>query len=276
MTLSERNVFFRAGIVFCAVSALLILSASFLVIPFYSIMEESSRRPADFFQVFLSNFMNVNYIAVHASVTLVVLFSIAGIILIFKFFEQTAVTEILFIAFFTISFSFETIRLILPLKLMYDFPSFYLLAATRILHFSRFFGIFSLFAASLYASGLDIQKMGYIIITIFIASLLITFGVPIDTEIWDTSLNLISGFPAKFRLIETIVFLSTVIGFFVAVNVRGSKEYIYIGFGIMLAMIGRHLLLRADNWACPVPGILLLSFGVWYACSKLHKIHLWL
>jgi hypothetical protein len=276
MTLSDRNIFFKIGIAICAVSSLLLLAASFLVVPVYQTMEANTRRPADLFHVFISRFLSVDYIAVHSSVVMAVLFSITGVILIFSFFEQTPAPEILYIVIFTLSFSFETIRILLPLHLIFDIPSFYLLMASRILLFARYFSVFSLFAASVCAAGLEVQKTGNIIMIIFIATLVIVFSVPIDTQNWDTSLNMIIGNTYMFRLIETAMFLTTVISFFVAANVRGSKDYIYIGIGVMLALIGRNLLLNADNWITPVPGILLLSIGIWFVCSRLHKIHLWL
>jgi len=276
MTLSERNAFFRVKIVFCALSALMILVASFIVVPVYSTMQENTRRPADFMQVFLSRFLNANYLAVHSSIIMVVLFSFVGIILIYSFFEQTSAPEILYIAFFTVSFAFEPIRLVFPLGVIYDIPSFYLLAASRVLIFARYFGLFSLFTASVCAAGLEVQKFRNILMIIFFASLVITFGAPIDTQVWDTGLNVIRGYTFMFTMIEIVIFVTTVAGFFVAVNVRSSKEYTYIGIGVALALIGRGLLLRTDNWACPVPGIFLLSFGTWLICSKLHKIHLWL
>ena len=278
MTLSERNSFFRITIVFCAVSAILAFAVSFLVLPIYKmqVMEEAVFRPAGFFQVFISRFLEVNYFAVHASVIMAVFFSITGIILIYSFFEQTSVPEILYIAFFIVSFSFETIRFILPLHLIYDIPSLYLLIASHVLLFTRYFGIFSLFAASVCAAGLEVQKTRNIIIVIFIAALVITFSVPIDTQRWDTSLNMVNSDVPMFRLVETVTFLITVLSFFVAVNIHSSKDYANIGIGVMFVLIGRNLLLSADNWVCPVPGILLLSFGIWVVCSKLHKIHLWL
>jgi len=276
MTLSERNTFFKAGIAFCVVSVLLLVAASFLVVPVYQTMEENTRRPSDLIHVIISRFLNVNYIAVHSSVAAAVLFSIIGLILIYSFFEQTPAPEILYIVIFTLSFSFETIRVLLPLHLIFDIPSFYMLMATRVLLFARYFSIFSLFAASVCAAGLEVQKTGNIIIIIFIAVLVIVFSVPIDTQNWDTSLNMIKGNTYMFRLIEVVAFFITVISFFVAANVRGSKDYAYIGIGVMLALLGRGLLLSADNWVTPVLGILLLSAGLWFVCSKLHKIHLWL
>jgi hypothetical protein len=276
MTLSERNVFFKAGIAFCAVFTLLAITASFLAIPVYSGMEENNRHPLYLFQVISGYFLENNYFAVHASLIMAVLFSLTGIIFIHFFFERTSAPEILYISLFTISFSFEIIRLIIPLHLTYNFPLLYLLGASRVLLFARYFGIFSLFVASVCAAGLDVQKTRNIILILIIAVLLITFGVPIDTQIWDTGFNMITGYPSMFKMMEVFVFITTVITFFVAVKVRDSKEYINIGVGAALAMMGRNILIGTDNWAGPVLGIILLSFGTWFLCSKLHKIHLWL
>jgi hypothetical protein len=276
MTFSERNIVFKAGITFCAVITLLILATSVFIIPLYSTMEESFRRPAYIFQVISSWFLGSNYYAVHISLILAVIFSLVGTIWIYLYFERTSAPEILYISFFTISFSFEAIRLIHPLHFVYHFPLFYLLIASRVLLFARYFSLFSLFMASVFAAGLEVQRTRYIIIFLIIAVLLIVLGAPIDTQSWDTSFSMISGYSSMFKMIEIVVFFTTSITFFVAAKVRDSNDYIYIGIGVMLALIGRNILLGTDNWAGPVPGIFLLSFGTWFICSKLHKIHLWL
>jgi putative Mn2+ efflux pump MntP len=66
------------------------------------------------------------------------------------------------------------------------------------------------------------------------------------------------------------------ISFFIAAKSRGSGEYVSAAVGVMLALIGRHLLLGTDNWIGAVQGILLLSYGTWLICSRVHKIYLWL
>jgi len=270
MTLSERNTFFKAGIAFCLVFTLLILAASFFTIPVYpKMMDENIPRPMN---ILLPN----NYFSVHASIALTVVFSLIGILFILSYFERTSAPEILYIAIFTISFAFEAIRLVLPLQLIFNFPSFYILVAFRILLFARFFCIFSLFAASICAAGLEVQKTRNVIFVIVIASLIITMGVPIDVLNWDTSLNMVNGYTSMFRMIELVAFITTLTSFLIAAKNRGSKEYIYVAIGIMLAIIGRKILLSTDNWTGPVLGFLMLSFGTWFLCSKLHKIHLWL
>ena len=149
-------------------------------------------------------------------------------------------------------------------------------AAWRFLLFARFFGVFSLFTAGLRAAGLDVQKVRNIIFIIIIASLLVTMGVPIDVLNWDASFNMVDSRSPLFRMIELVVFFTTMTSFLIAAKIRGSKEYKYAAIGVMLSLAGRSLLITADNWAAPVLGISMLSFGMWFLCSKLHKIHLWL
>jgi hypothetical protein len=276
MTLSERNVFFRAAIAFCTISTLLTLAVSYLVVPAYKTIGENTRRPGDIVQFLLRHLLEPDYLAVHVSMAALVIFSLVVLFLILSFFEQTSTPEILYISFFILSFSFEIIRLVLPLHLIYTIPSFYILVSLRVLLFARYFGIFSMVAASLCAAGLEVQLTRNMIMIIIAFALVIVIGVPIDTQSWDTSMNVIYGFSSIFRVIEAAAFLAAVTSFFIASNVRGSVEYIRIGIGVMFAFIGRYFLLYFDNWAGPIPGIIMLSFGTWSACSKLHRIYLWM
>jgi len=281
MTLSERNAFFKIAIVFCSIFTVLVLIASFYTIPLYygndlSLDEEASARPSSVFQVFTSIFISNNYYAVHAAIIAAVLFSLAGMIFIHNFFERTSAPETLYIAIFILSFVFEGLRLILPLHIILDFPSVYVRFAMRILLFTRFFGFLSLFAASIYSAGLEIQKNRNFIFIIIIATLLITLRIPIDVLNWDTSLNMITGFISMFRLIELAVFITTLISFLLAARIRGSADYNHIAIGAVIAMTGRNIILNTDNWIGFALGIASVMFGVWYLCAKLHKIHLWL
>jgi len=275
MTLSERNTFFKIGIAVSAVCVLAVLGASFLTISVYQDIDNNVRRPSGFFQL-LTGFMNNDYLAVHASLAALVLFSLVGLILIHFYFERTSAPEILYIAMFIISFAFEALRLILPLQMIFNIASFYMLIASRMLLFARFFSVFSLFAAGLCAAGMEVQKTRNVIFIIIIAALIVTMGVPIDVLNWDTSFNMINGYSSLFRIVELVAFFTTMISFVIAAKIRGTKEYNYIAVGLLLALAGRSILLSADTWAGPALGLILLSVGVGFLCSKLHKIHLWL
>ena len=276
MTLFERNVFFKAGIVFCGLTALLAAAASYLIIPVYSKMSENPSRPPYIIQSISGRFLENSYYAVHVSILFAVVFSLIGLLLIHHFFERTSTPEILYISFFIFSFSLEIIRLFIPMQLIYNYPFFHLLSSARILLFTRYFGLFSLFTAAICAAGLEVKKNRNITSIILISVLLIILSVPVDNQTWDTSLKMVNGYNNTLRMMDIAAFIITALSFFAAAKIRDSKDYMSAGFGVLLALSGRNILLGTDNWAGPVLGMSLLSYGTFLICSRLHKIHLWL
>ena len=274
MTLSERNNFFKAGIVSCAVCAILVITATFFTMPLYS--ENLIEPPADGNKSLISSIAGLNYFAVHISLLFFAVFSLAGMILIYYYFERTSTPEILYIAFFVVSCSFEVIRIIIPLQLVIQFPLIYIITGMRILLFARFFGIFSLFTAGICSTGFEIQRMRNAILIITIAAMILTMGIPIDALKWNASFNAVNGYNSMFRMIELVVFITIIASFLITAKNKDSKEYVHAAFGIMIALIGRNFLQNTDNWIGAILGIIMLSFGMLTLCTKLHKIHLWL
>ena len=277
MTLSNRNAFFKAGIALSSLCLLIGIAASVAAIPVYAQMEaEMSLRPGGFFQALLARHFEARLLAAHFAVLLLALYSLLAAAFILFFFEKTQAPEILFVAFFAVSFAPEVLRLALPLGRVFEIPSLYLLMASRIILFGRYFGIFSLFAASVHAAGYQSQQQREAIIIILAMALFLALSVPVDTQAWDSSLAMVSGYGTMFRLIEIGIFLVTAASFFVAALPRGSCEFIFIGAGSVLAFLGRDVLLRADAWAGLPFGLLLLAAGTWLICVRLHRIYLWL
>jgi hypothetical protein len=277
MTLSARNNIFKLGIVLSFLCLLICIFASTKVISLYPSMEdEITRHSETIFQIFTGKTLDTNLLAVHCCISALVLYSFFSIILIYFFFEKTQSPEILFVAFFAASFFLEALRLLLPLSRVYEIPSLYLLMASRIILFGRCFGIFSLFTASVYAVGFKTEKQRNVVLIITVITLIITLGVPIDTQVWDSSLNMISGFVSIFKLIEAGTVLITTVSFFIAAWSRSSREFALIGTGSVLAFLGRNILLNTDTWAGLPIGLVFLIVGTWLICTRLHKIYLWL
>jgi hypothetical protein len=277
MTLSARNNVFKLGLALSFLCLLLCVFASIKVIPFYPSMEdEITRANESIFRAFFNKFSGTNLLATHYCILVLVFFSFCSIIITHFSFEKTQSPEILFVVFFAASFSLEALRLIIPLGRVYEIPSLYMLMVARIILFGRYFGLFSLFTASLYAVGFKAQKQRNVITIIAVITLIIILGIPIDTQAWDSSLNMITGYTSMFRLIETGAFFITTISFFIAAWLRSSWDFIYIGTGAALAFFGRSILLSAGTWVGLPVGLLFLVAGTWLICTKLHKIYLWL
>ncbi|GHV87134.1 hypothetical protein AGMMS50255_4300 [Spirochaetia bacterium] len=277
VTLSDRNTIFRAEILIAALFFIFLAAVSIAIIPGYpAAAEETIRRSPGIIQSLTGRFLKPNVYAPFAAMAGATIYALVALILIYYFFEKTQSPEILFFALFVLSFSFEGMRLMVPLQKVRQIPALYLLMAARVLLFSRFFGIFSLFAASVCAAGLEMQKQQNIIMIIALITLVITLGVPIDILTWDTSYCMITGYTSMFRMVEAGILLITMLSFFISAYSRGSQEYILIGVGSFLVFLGRNLLLSADTWVTPLSGLLTLIAGTWFICTRLHKVYLWL
>ncbi|GHV44864.1 hypothetical protein AGMMS49546_29520 [Spirochaetia bacterium] len=277
MTLSDRNTFFKAEILIAGVFFIFLAAVSATIIPAYpAAAEETARRSPGIIQNIISPFMESNTYAPFAAMAGAVIYAFITLILIYYFFEKTQAPEILFFALFVLSLSFEGMRLFVPMQKTYEIPALYLLMASQVLLFGRFFGIFSLFAASVYAAGLEMQKQQNIILIIALIALVISLSIPIDVQTWDASYCMINGYTSMFRMVDAGVLLITLLSFLISAYSRGSREYILIGIGSFLVFLGRSLLLTADTWITPLPGLLALVVGTWFICTQLHKVYLWL
>ncbi|MDR1249238.1 MAG: hypothetical protein LBK63_08050 [Treponema sp.] len=276
MTLSVRNNYFRVGITLSFLSLAITLLLSFVSFSVYPQVGAAAVRTTGIFQSLVSRFFQPQAYVSLATMTSALLYALVAMILIYYFFEKTQSPEILFFALFVSSFAFEGLRTLVPLRGVYAIPAFYLLLGSRTLLFARFFGIYSLFAASVYAAGLGEQKQGNIVFIIAIAALVTALGVPIDSLAWDSSFMMIRGYPSMLRLVETGIMLITMISFLISAYSRGSREYIFIGIGSFLVFLGRTMLLSSDTWVTPLPALLLLAGGTWLICVQLHHVYLWI
>jgi hypothetical protein len=276
MTLSERNLYFKIGILLSVAALALVIVTAYMILPVYPALTAAGQRASGLAQSLLSRFLEpapyVPFVTILASV----IYSLVTVALIYYFFEKTQSPEILFVVFFILSFTFEAARVMVPIRMQFELPNVFLVMAWRVLLFGRYFGVFSLFAASVYAAGLQLLKQGYFIFIIAIATLVIALGVPIDGLSWESNLGMINGYSSMFRLVEAGIAVITMISFFIAAYSRGAREYIFIGIGSLLVYVGRNLLLTADTWVTPFPGLVILGLGTWFIASYLHRVYLWL
>jgi len=277
MTLTVRNNFFRGGIVFVTLSVILIVVGGYFAFSAYpASVASASMRPWGVIQKIIENFAKPSAFVPFWTMLTAAGYSFFSMILIYYFFEKTQSPEIFFFGFFVISLSFEFARIMIPLNGVFPFPSMYLVSASRVLLFGRYFGLFSLFAASVYAAGLDVQRQQNVFFIIVLAALIISLNVPIDSLVWDSSLAMQNGYQTMFTMIDAGILIVSMLTFFISSYTRGSKSYITIGLGTFLVFAGRNILLNSDTWITPFPGLLILAAGTWLIASRLHREYLWL
>ena len=276
MTLANRNRVFISGIAASVISLVIVIAAALLIFPvFQEAQSLSIQRSQSILQRLIINFTEASPYIPFITITTSVIYSFIGIVLLYFFFEKTQAPEILFIGIFIISFVFECIRIMVPLKMVMEMSGSYLTTGSRVLFFGRYLGLFSLFAASILSAGMEVQKHESIIFICATASLIFAIGVPVDGLAWDSSLLLLND-SSTFIMVQAGIYLAATLSFLISAYIRGSNEYIIIGLGAFLMLIGRNILLGSDTWLSFIPGFLILSFGTWLMCSKFHRIYMWL
>ena len=277
MTLSVRNNFLKGGIVLAVLSLSLISAGGYFSFPAYQeAVESAALRSRGIIQMLIESLVKPSAYVPFWTMLGASAYSLLSVVLIYYLFEKTQSPEILFFGFFAMSLSFESARIIIPLKAIFPYTAMYLVTASRLLLFGRYFGLFSLFAASSFAAGLDVQKQQNVFLMLVFAALIITLNVPVDSLVWDSSLKFLSGYRIMFNMVEAGILLVTIITFFISAYTRGSRNYIFIGIGTFLALAGRNIMLASDTWITPIPGLLILAAGTWFVCTRLHRIYLWL
>jgi len=277
VTLSLRNSFFKGGIILAALSLSLIAIGGYFALPAYpGVMTRAALRSRGIIQKLIGGMADPEAYVPYFTMLGAAAYSLISIILIYYFFEKTQSPEILFFGFFVISLSFEFTRIIIPLNEVSPIPGIYLIIASRVLLFGRYFGLFSLFSASVYAAGLDGQRQQTVMLILILAAMVIAINVPVDSIIWDSTFTFWYGYSAMFSFVDGGILIVTITTFLISAHTRGSKSYAYAGLGAFLAFAGRTILLNSDTWITPLPGLLLLATGTWFVCGRLHREYLWL
>jgi hypothetical protein len=269
--------FFKIGLCITVLAIAAIAALSVVVFrvnpPVYpAIIEEAVQRPGGL----ITGILEPSAYGAFVSILISVVYAFAAGICIYRFFEKTQSPEILYIAFFVMSFAFEACRVMIPFIKVNEFPAIYLIITGRIALFGRYLGILSLFTASIYASGFNIQEQKYTILILISVSIVFAIEAPIDGFSWNTALNVIKGYAALFNAVEISIAVITLIGFLISVLMRGSNTYLFISAGVLLVFLGRGFLLNADTWVAPILGALFLAAGTWLVCTRLHSVYLWL
>ena len=277
MTLAQRNLYFKAGIFLSSCSILLLLALTGKLLPLLSdYCETASGRPKGPFQYLAEQLFESAPLVPFISLFLAVFYTLFVSIAVLVYFEKTHTPELLFFGLFAMSFVFEVLRVMVPLKGLYELSPVMMIIGTRMLIFSRLFGTISLFISSVYAAGLDMQKQGRMVVSIIIAILMISFRLPVNGFSWDTSFTMIFAYSAMFRYAEVVLIVITCISFLIAAYSSGTVDYRYIALGSLLVFLGRSLLFGSDTWLTPIPALIMLVIGTYLITARLHQIYLWL
>jgi hypothetical protein len=274
MTLSRHIQILKLGIAVAALAFIGVCIISWKIVPLFPNLIKNAQGRSEFSYIINLLPGEAPYTA-YVTVLAALIYALLTLIFIYYLFEKTQSVEVHFFIFFVFSFVFEALRLGIPSRIAFNLPGLLLGFSARTLVFCRFFGVFSLFTASLFSAGLKIEKEEAVLFPLIIITLCLSMTVPINTFTYDTTLCLSNGYPVIFRVMTGLVAFFSALSFFYGAWQSGTKEYYIIGAGALLAFIGRNFLLDADFYLLAAAGFILLGAGSCIICLYLRKLYLW-
>ncbi|MDC7231612.1 MAG: hypothetical protein PQJ58_00145 [Spirochaetales bacterium] len=134
---------------------------------------------------------------------------------------------------------------------------------TRIVYFSRLLALTSLFAASLFSSGLQIQKFGMVLLLTILTAFTLSSILPLNiSSISGALLNRVAR-EEYLALLCIILELMTVLTYISAAYNQGRPEYYRLALLSILIIAGYeflfflHIPFILPGFACLVPGVIL-------------------
>jgi len=146
---------------------------------------------------------------------------------------------------------------------------------TRIILTARFLGVFSLFAGSLYAAGFNSEKQEITLGTIFLCSLALGTGLPINTGTFGPDLLQQIGYGELHSFLSAACFIGVCANYLLAVRITGEKGYSVAAFGCALTFMGGLALRQSSSLVSVLAGSELLVAGTILFLRKIHADYLW-
>ena len=183
--------------------------------------------------------------------------------------------QLAFLYLYIFSFSFSLLRLfpLLP-EYIAPFLEFDHELVTRINYFSRFFGLSCFFAASLFATGIQIQKFGMILLVNTLVSFTLSIILPFNTTVLTSALLYRVGEEKSLAFFCLTLEILTILNYFSSAVKQSRNELYRIILFVILMLTGFEMTFFL-YFPLYIPGIILLTTGTFFYLRTSQKLFLW-
>ena len=201
------------------------------------------------------------------------LFSFLAGLVISRQIKRNPSAELSFFYLFLFTFSLQLFRV--PF-LMENSPSFLTTTglSTRIIYFSRILSLACLFAASLFSSGLQIQKFGMVLLISLLTAFTLASLIPVNSSIVTGALINRIAREKHLALFCITLEVLTILNYISAAQHQGRIEYYRLAFLNLLVICGYELLFFL-HVPFIIPGFLCLIPGTILSAKTSRKLFLW-
>ncbi len=179
--------------------------------------------------------------------------------------------EMAFLSIFLFTFSLQIFRISFLTEAAY-IPGSDL--ATRTVYFGRLMGLSALFAASLFATGLQIQKFGQILLICFLTAFSLSILLPVNSSITTAALLHRIAREKHLAIFCLSLELLTVLNYIAAAHQLGRSEYYRLSL-LSLSIIAGYEMLYFLYPPFILPGLITLISGTFLFIRTSRKLFLW-
>ena len=192
-------------------------------------------------------------IVVLAGIACLLVFAFIANLGVRKLYRRTDSAELLFLMLFCLSLCLEAWRLGNLIFPALGLSQYLNVVITRLVLFSRFFGLLCLLVASLYAVGMKYVQYPVLIGGMAVLAFALAGVLPLDTSLYEPTFLYKLGDRRGFLFVRMILALLMVVNFVVAARVRRNRRFAIAALAAFLLFAGRELL---QYGIAPVPILL--------------------
>jgi hypothetical protein len=170
-----------------------------------------------------------------------------------KLYRRTDSAELLFLMLFCLSICLEVWRLGSLVFAALGSSQYLNVMITRLVLFSRFFGLLCLMMSSLYAVGMKYVQYPVLIGGMAVLAFTLAGVLPLDTSLYEPTFLYKLGDRQGYLFVRVILALLMVVNFVLAARVRRSRRFAVAALAALLLFAGRELL---QYGIAPLPVVL--------------------
>lgn len=274
MTLKVRNQIFRIFFYF-SIASVIISTASFI---FLTLNKNIIALPAFRIPQILNiiPFATENQNATFISFFILGLYVPLVLFFIFRYFENTQSSEIIFFSAFLLSILCEVARFYTLCFGIWETFTNLLIFLGNIVLFGRILAPLSFVCASILSEReqqQDIERnYTLMIVTAFVFALII----PLNTAKISSAGQVFESFSFPLSEIKFLLIILAAVSFYIRSFKHKNRDYIPLALWTFLLYIGYLILISADNYLFMILGTLILFPGTFFYLKDLHKMYMWL
>lgn len=190
-------------------------------------------------------------------------------------FRRISSPQLFFFLLFWISMGFELVRVLNLYLLPMDVPVSTHLTLSRVDTFGRLFASLSLFAASLYATGVKLQHQGTILAGIVIVAAVLSYLIPFDSNRVGQSLMYVPSEGFSLDAMRLVAGALTLLNFINhAISSRDSGE-VSIIMPVILLIVGHELVYASATWFGVILSWISLAAGTFWLSRRFMNDFMW-